>query len=47
MFQFEHLSESKRKHLTYSRKDLTNVLTFYVISYITFAASLFANGQYV
>jgi len=38
------LSESKRKHLTFFRKDLTN---FYATSYIWFAASLFVNCQYV
>jgi len=30
MFQFVHLNESKIKHLTYSRKDLTNVFCYFV-----------------
>jgi len=41
---FVHLSESKRKHQTFFRKDLTNFL-YYFIHLIT--ANLLVNCQYV
>jgi len=43
MFQFAHLSESKRKYQTFFRKDLT----IYITGYIWLAASLLANCQYI
>jgi len=43
MFQFVHLSESKRKHSRF----LKNIFNFYVTACTWFAASLLVNCQYV